>query len=178
MFASKNYLKAGLFSLCIFIAGCGAYQPREIVPDQIRSIRIKQFDNKTDQMDFSEKLTEEVTTQFMREGRLTVENTENADSVLEGSIHEYKKIPISYDENFITEEYRLTMIVNLAYYDMEEEVKLWEEKREDHTGGIETSVTYYVGESQGITETEDEAWERLIERAAEKILNRTLYGWQ
>ncbi len=166
-----------LLMLTLYV-GCGVYQPIEIVPDRIRTVRIKQFDNRTDQIDFSEKLTEEVTNQFIREGRLTVKNTEDADSVLEGTISEYKKIPISYDANFITEEYRLIMIVNLVFYDMQERVKLWEEKREDYSGGIETSVTYYVGDTRGITETEDEAWERLIERASEKILNRTLYGWQ
>ncbi|MGM0441654.1 MAG: LptE family protein [Elusimicrobiota bacterium] len=174
----KKFFQFGFFLLFMGVTGCGAYQPMEIVPDSIQSIRIKQFKNETDQIDFSEKLTEEVTDQFIREGRLTVKNSDNADSILEGTIYEYKKIPISYDENFITEEYRLTMIVNLTYYDMQREVKLWEEKREDYSGGIETSVTYYVGDTEGITETEDEAWERLIERASEKILNRTLYGWE
>jgi hypothetical protein len=165
----------------VFAAGCGVYEPIGIIPDEIRDVRIEQFENKTSQTDISEDLTEEVINNFIKDGRLTVVSRSDADSRLKGAIVEYRKIPVSYDANFIVNEYRLVMVVNLWYYDLVNEVKLWEEVRRDPasgTGGIEARVRYYVGEEMGVTETEEEARQRLIKDAADRITRRTLHGWE
>jgi len=62
--------------IAIILAGmisCGVYQPIEIVPDHVRTIRINPVKNETQQIDLSSDLTEEVTNEFIREGRLTVD---------------------------------------------------------------------------------------------------------
>ncbi|MFW6172260.1 MAG: LptE family protein [Elusimicrobiota bacterium] len=164
--------------LQLMIIGCGVYEPMEIVPDHIQTIRIVPFKNETQEMGLSSELTEEVINEFIKDGRLTVVNSDKADSILKGTIIEYTKIPISYDENFIATEFKLNMIINLSYYDNIEKLKLWEDKREGFDGGIENWVKYYVQQNAEFVETEEEAIQRLVEDTADKILHRTVYGWE
>jgi outer membrane lipopolysaccharide assembly protein LptE/RlpB len=172
---TKKYLLA-VFGL--LLCGCGVYEPIEIVPDHIQTIRIEPFENNTQQIGLIADLTEELVNEFIKEGRLTVVSAPDADSTLKGTIVEYSKIPLSYDENFVVQEYKLTMIVNLKYYDNIQKVRLWEYTREDLLGGIEVWVKYYVGPDSAIPETEEEARDRLVEDVAEKILQRVVYGWE
>lgn len=167
-----------IFIVSFLFSGCGVYEPIEIVPDHIRTIQILPFKNKTQQIRLGTDLYEEVTNEFIKEGRLTVLSTNDADSSLETSIIEYSKIPIAYDENFIAQEYKLKMILNLKFNDHINRVKLWEDVREDLSGGIETSIKYYVGQEEEFAETEEEAKQRLIQDAAKQILQRTIYGWE
>ncbi|MFH1415027.1 MAG: LptE family protein [Elusimicrobiota bacterium] len=161
-----------------FFSGCGVYNPIEVVPDHIRTLNIKTFRNETQQIELTSALTEKVTDEFVREGRLTVVNTKESDSSLEGTIINYSKAPLGYDENFVAQQYMITLIVNIRFYDHINGVRLWEDIREDHTGGIETSVTYDVRPDAPFIETEEEARQRLLEDTAKKILHRTIYGWE
>ena len=172
---------AGLFILTFIASGCAVvslYEAVEVVPDNIRNVYIEPVRNETQQVSLSIDLTEKIIDEFIKEGRLTVVGPEEADSTLRTTIIEYSKIPIAYDENFITEEYKLTIIVDLRYYDNIKKVKIFEEVRQDLLGGIEVWVKYYVGKDIELVETEEEARERLIEDVAKEILRRTVYGWR
>ncbi|MBN2406873.1 MAG: hypothetical protein JXJ19_04175 [Elusimicrobia bacterium] len=174
----KNYIKKYiLVSLFFMIAGCSVYEPIGIVPDHIQTVRIEPFRNQTQQVRLSTDLTDLVVDKFIKEGRLSVVDTQNADSTLIGTIIEYTKMPIAYDENFVAQEYQLTMIVNLKYNDNIQKLKMWEDKKEGLSGGMEAWVKYYVGQDPVIAETEEEARQRLLEDLSTKILHRTLYGW-
>ncbi len=161
-----------------FISGCGVYEPIEVVPDYIRTLYIKPVKNETQQIGLSSALTQEVINEFVKEGRLTVVGSENSDSSLEATIVEYSKLPIAYNEHLIAQEYKLTMIVNLKFYDHVKKLKLWEDIRMELSGGIESNLKYYVGQEVEFAETEEEARQRLIEDIAGKILHRTVYGWE
>jgi len=174
----KKIKNSIIVSILFAVSGCGVYEPIQVIPDYIRTIYIEPVKNETQQIGIGSDLTEELINEFVKEGRLTVTNSENADSVLRTTAYEYSKIPISYDENFVVEEYKLSMIINLKYFDNIKKVKLWEDIRNDLHGGIEVWVKYYVGQESGFAETEEEARQRLIEEAAEKILHRTVYGWE
>ncbi|MEA3506014.1 MAG: LPS assembly lipoprotein LptE, partial [Elusimicrobiota bacterium] len=80
----KNFkIKFWVLSLAALVAaGCGVYEPIGIIPDEIRNIRIEQFENKTSQTDIAEDLTEEVIDNFIKEGRLSVVSRHDADSRL------------------------------------------------------------------------------------------------
>ncbi len=172
----SKFLK--LIALVFFSAACAVYEPVEIVPDHIRTIYIEPFENDTQQLRLGAHLTRELTNDFIRDGRFSVSGRSGADSILSGTIVEYKKIPISFDENFIAEEYSLSMIVNLSFLDNIEKVTLWEEKWDELKGGLETRVRYYVGTDRAFTETEEDARERLIEEMSDAIVRRTVYGWK
>ncbi len=154
------------------------YEPVEIVPDHIRNVRVVPVRNQTSQIGISTDMTEQIEEEFIREGRLRVTDSRDADSALYTTVVRYNKIPVSYDENFIVEEYQLSMVVELVFVDNIKELRLWEEKRKDHRGGIEASVIYNVSHDRGYTETEEEARQRLIKEIARRILQRTIYGWE
>jgi outer membrane lipopolysaccharide assembly protein LptE/RlpB len=174
----KNLLKnILLITAVMFFAGCGVYEPIEVIPDHIQTVRIQPIRNETQQIELTSDLKEEVINEFIKEGRLTVVSNEDSDSVLDITILDYSKMPIDYDENFVAQEYKLTMIINLKFYDNINQVKLWEDVRNDLTGGIEAWVTYFVGTDTEFAETEEEARTRLIQDVSKKILHRTVYGW-
>ncbi|MGM0568277.1 MAG: LptE family protein [Elusimicrobiota bacterium] len=162
----------------VITAGCAVYEPVEIVPDHIRNIYIAPFENESHQLGLSEELTSQVTNDFIRNGRFSVVSREDADSILRGSIVEYKRIPISFDENFIAEEYSLSMAVDLSFTDRIEKQVLWKEEWDELKGGIEARVRYYVGSDRAFTESEESARERLIEEMSDIIVRRTVYGWK
>ncbi len=165
--------------MCAFLcaAGCGVYEPVEIIPDHLQSIRIEPVRNETSQIGISSDLTQELIDEFIREGRFTVTSSPDADAILYTTVASYSQIPLSYDENFVVQEYKIAMVANLRFIDNVEKLTLWQEKREGFSGGIEAWVNYSVSPEVGITETEEEARERLIENLAQRILQRTVYGW-
>ena len=166
-----------IITLSSILLGCGVYEPIDIIPDHLQTVRIEPVNNETAQIGISTELTRELIDEFIKEGRFTVTSARDADSVLYTTVAEYSQIPISYDENFVVQEYKLTVIANLEFVDNIERVRLWEEQRKGFTGGIEAWVNYSVSPETGFVETEEEARQRLIRDLAQRILHRTVYGW-
>jgi len=170
----KILLGAGLL---LTYSGCGVYEPVEILPDHLRSLRVDPVSNETSRIGLGQDLTQQLIDDFVREGRFNVTGSENADAILFTTIAEYSRIPIAYDENFVAQEYKITMIVNLQFVDNIEKVRLFDESREGLLGGIEAWVNYNASPDMGFVETEEEAQERLIREISEQIIQRTIYGW-
>lgn len=166
-----------LGALLLPLTGCGVYEPIEILPDHLRSIRIDTVRNETSQVSLGRDLTQQLIDDFVREGRFNVTASEDADAILFTTIAEYSIIPIAYDENFVAQEYKLTMIVNLQFVDNIERVRIFDDRREGLSGGLEAWVNYNASPDMGFVETEEEARERLIRDLSERILQRTIYGW-
>lgn len=164
------------------LAGC-AYTPLEVLPDHIHSIAVPTFKNLTSRYGIEEKLTQKVIEEFIRDGRLNIASPESAHSLLQGEIVLYVRTPLSYDQNDVVEQYAIRVLVNMTYHDLVDNKILWTEKREqingNLVGGIEDEVRYYVSARRGeAVESEDEAQDRLVERLAEDIMKRTVYGWR
>jgi len=161
--------------------GC-AYTPVEILPKHIKTVAVPTFVNRTAHYGIETKLTDAVIEEFIRDGHLSVVKKEGADALLTGEIVTYVLEPLSYDATEVVEQYKLWVVVNLAFRDLTTGQVLWEEKREsiegNLIGGIEGDVRYYVTPRAGRTvETEEEAQERLVVELADHIVRRTVYGW-
>ncbi|NLB34749.1 MAG: LptE family protein [Elusimicrobia bacterium] len=171
---AKILIGAGLILSAL---GCGAYEPVEILPDHLRSLRVNSVSNETSQIGLGQDLTQQLIDDFVREGRFKVTGSDDADAILFTTIADYSKIPISYDENFVAQEYKITMVVNLQFVDNIDRVRIFDESRKGLVGGIETWVNYNASPDLGFVETEEEAKERLIREISERIIQRTIYGW-
>ena len=176
-----------LVTLCM-AQGC-LYTPQTsggdiILPDRIKTIAVPTLDNKTAYYGINEDLTKAVIEEFIRNGRLTVTDIKDANAVLKGEIVKYLLVPVSYDENDVVEQKKLKIIVNLEFRDSSTDEILWEEKWTEspagtEIGGIVEEVRFFVTDKGGteIVETEEDARKRIVERLAEDIVRRTIYGW-
>jgi outer membrane lipopolysaccharide assembly protein LptE/RlpB len=168
LFARPSKILSLVLSLVIFLSGC-AYTLKTILPEHIKKIAIPTFKNKTFHYGLEETLTDVAIREFIVDGRLRVGRKETADALLSGEITHYNREPLSYDNENIVEEYKIRILVDVAFRDLTTGEVLWKEKE------MEGEATYSVRIEP--IETEQEGLERAIEELARKIVSRAIEGW-
>src|SRR4030088_3224458 len=83
--------------------------------------------NHTQQYGLEDKLTLAVQSEFNRDGRYQITSEDQADGVLIGDITKYILEPLTYDANHVPTQYKLWILVNLAFYDKIKSQTLWTE---------------------------------------------------
>ena len=106
--------------------GCVGYRLGSMLPNDIRTVHIPTFVNKTDEPFLAALTTQAAIREFQNDGSLKVAPLEDADSVLEVTIREYSISPLRYDVSKATQanEYRihLTAHVTLIRTDTDEAI--------------------------------------------------------
>ncbi len=168
----RKFVAANLALAIMFAAvlSCGPYTFNPNLPGHIKSVAIPLFKNpRTYKYGAERILTDAVIDEFVADGSLDVADENVADSKLQVEIVNYKKEPLSYDVQEVVKEYNLAVVVSATFTDLTNNQVLWQEP------SMYESVPYYAVGSNA--ETEDEALERLAEKLARKVVNRTLQGW-
>lgn len=187
----KNlFLVIPLFSLlCLLFltAGCG-YSTRSMLSGKYRTIYIAPFLNKVDitQEAYSAnkyriyrpmletEITKKVINRYLFDGNLKPIKEEQANLALKGELVEYRKDPLSYDNNNenVT-EYRINIYVNLSLWDTQENKLLWQENR--FNGNFSFFTSFASGNA--VVVSEDTAVTNAIEDLARRIVERTVEQW-
>ena len=169
-----------LFSLCavfgVSLMSCvSVYDPApQILPEHIRKVYVRPFINNTNQFGIDAKFTVAVADEIMRDGRLSLVNTESeADGVLTATIKKYILQPLTYDANMIVEQYKMWVIVSVSLIDRENNVTLW---TEPNLEGIQIYLDATKG-SMGEGMTEEEAREIIWEKLSRDMVKRTVKGF-
>jgi len=174
----RKEMKKILFNIChwslvVMCLSCAAYTPTpQILPPHIRKIAIPTFENNTINYGIEEKFTLRVVEEFLRDGRLEITKSEDADAILKGEITRYVLEPLTYTADFVVEEYKLWVILDIALYEKDKEEPLWEEKNLE---GIYRFFAPTVNKPGALTE--EQAREVLWDYLARDILRRTIYGF-
>ena len=168
----KRYYLYFSVVLVIFVFGCGYTPAPSVLPENIRKISVRQFVDKTGHLLISRKLTDEVVKEFLQDRRVGVVNLDLADAVLLGEISKYILQPLSFDENYIAQEYKLWVWVNIGLKDAATNKMLWVEKR------MTAETEYFVvARGGGSSLTESEAQNIVVKSLAKDIVKRTIDGW-
>lgn len=157
----------------LFLSGCASpYTPApQILPTHIRKVYIRPFVNSTPQYGLEEKLTLRVVDEFIRDGRLTVVNSEaEADGIVAGEINRYILQPLTYDANLVTEQYKVWVLLNVNFIDRANNVTLWSEPNME---GIQ--IFYDATRPGGMTE--EEVRQMLWDNISRDIVTRTIQGF-
>jgi hypothetical protein len=162
-----------LFFGLLLIGGCSApYTPApQMLPSHIKKVFISPIINSTTQYGLEEKLKLAITDEFTRDGRLELVNDEsqaNAKLVIE--ISRYVLEPITYDQNLVTQQYKLWILLNAYFVDKVDDVTLW---KEPNLEGIQ--IFYNSTLPNGMTE--DEARELIWDKLSRDIVKRTMEGY-
>jgi hypothetical protein len=162
--------------------GCG-YTTRPGLASYLRTVYVKPFENTIDitaltttsdrfpvyRHGMETNLTQAVINRFQFTGLLRPAPAAQADAILEGELVEFRRDPLRYSDNSEVEEWRLSLVVNLQFYDTHTKTLLWEE------GGFVGDTTYFaIGTN---AESETAALSRANEDLARRIVERTVESW-
>jgi outer membrane lipopolysaccharide assembly protein LptE/RlpB len=116
---------AAVLALAVTLAGCG-YSLRGTLPDDIRTVGVPIFKNRTPQPAIEAIVTRAILDAFASQGRLRVARPEVADAVLEGEIVAYDIASIAFDSRANVQQYRLVLTLNLRMLDRRRDTVLFQ----------------------------------------------------
>jgi len=157
------------------ITGCSKYYYNpapQIIPQYITKLAVRPFANHTKQYGIEDKLTLAVQNIFNQDGRYRITTEEQADGVLIGDITKYILEPLAFDSNNVPSQYKLWILVNVAFYDKVKNQTLWVEP---NLGNPITYPSASSGQPGGLTESE--AQQQIWNQLAVDISTRTFEGF-
>jgi len=149
--------------------------PNVNLPAGIATISVPVFVNKSPVFNIEQYITQKTIDGFIADGKLSVVDEEKADAVLKCRIKEkdYIITPIRFDVNQVPQEYRLRIYVDVYFFDNKAQRLLWKDE-----GRIWEETTYFVTNNLGMpVEDETIGRNRVMDKLAEKIVRRVIYGW-
>jgi outer membrane lipopolysaccharide assembly protein LptE/RlpB len=133
--------------LAPLLAGCGYHlvgTSASALPEKLHKLYVAPFVNQTVRAELDQRLTEEVTQEWVRRGRFQlVSSPEEADAILSGTVSSAFVSPVQFDQQGRATEYQLTVTADVQFVDRtgEKPVVLWRDPRFSRT------VSYPVGAS-------------------------------
>ena len=164
----------GAFLIFLVLTGCGYHTAGPVMlPAGTETISIPVFRNQTFEPILENAVTFAVKQEFLGNGRLTVvNNPQEADLILNGTIVSYGLTPLSFDRTrSVVMEYRVRIRVSVTLEDGRTRKVLWQDP------SMETEADYRVQPDTSATRVaQDRAIEQAGRRFAENVLNRVLEG--
>jgi hypothetical protein len=105
-------------------SGCG-YSFRGTLPPHIRTVGVPIFVNRTAMPTAAALITRAVVQAFSTNGRLTVVNPSEADSILEGEVIGYLVAPTAFDSRVNVRTLRVYVTLNVLFRDVKRNVILF-----------------------------------------------------
>jgi hypothetical protein len=169
-------------SLCaafVFSSCASIYDPApQILPEHIKNVYVRPFINNTNQFGLEAKFMNAVTDEILRDGRLSLVNTEaEANGILTATIKKYILQPLTYDVNMVAEQYKLWIIVSVSFIDRENDVTLWTEPNIEGIQIYKDITNRNTDVSMGEGMTEEEARAVVWEKVSRDIVKRTIKGF-
>jgi len=171
-------------SLCVAglalagVAGCGYHlvgTGSTTLPAHLKSLYVAPFVNQTVRAELDQRVTEEVTQEWVRRGRFQlVSSVEQADAVVSGTIVAASTAPVRFDEQGRVTQYQLTVAADVQIVDrtVEPPRTLWRDKRFTRTVSYEVDVS-----AQDYFDREIEAMERVARDFARGLVVTILEGF-
>ncbi len=119
-----------LIALSGALSGCGYHVAGKggSMPGGITTISIPFFQNNTKRPDVETVLTTAIVDEFINTASLQVVKSGEGEATLIGSVTSYTLTAVSFDSTDVTQEYRLSVAVDLKLVRGSDERALWERK--------------------------------------------------
>jgi len=147
----------------IFISCCG-YSTQSLLPSHLKTIHIAPVENSTLRPLLGEDLGDRLTLQFSKGGRLRVVSESSADLVLNITVTSYSRQAAVYDNERNVQKWIYSLSYRGECRDMVKNSLLWQQN---------AVVTKVIDSDVD----EDESIAKLIDRAAEEIVRKTMIAW-
>jgi hypothetical protein len=151
-----------LFAFYFSIISCCGYTTRSLLPDYIRKVHVKIFENQTVKAGLDEIATNTVIESFRSGSSLRIVDEKSADIIIEGKISSFSKDPYTYTSNQTIIEYKITVKFSVRCIDNVKNEIFWE-------GDISDWSTYTTDEDKGITGA--------VQKTADRLVTTILTNW-
>ena len=169
-------------ALVVSAGGCG-YTTSSLLPPELNSIHVNNFQNKIDptrevsdqRMSYTYRpgmdtqITRAVIDGFIFDRRLDIKSSEKAVLILDGELIDYKLYPLSYNRGGDVEEFRIEVIVNMSLRNRRTGELLWVEN--NFSGQTDYKV---VGPN---AQTEEQAIQAAVKDLAQRVVERVVENW-
>lgn len=160
-----------LFCLTLLFSGCGIYSfTGTSIASNIETFQVNYFQNTAALVEPGIERDFKIALEDLIQNQTNLSLvTSNGDLVYEGEITEYRISPTTAQANSTAAQNRLTISVNLRFYDKNEPEEEFEQR---------FSFFYdYEGSAQLVGAQKDTAHEEIFERLTQDIFNATLAKW-
>ena len=162
-------------------AGCG-YSHKSLLPSDVRTIYVAPVKNTIDLTgEIGEKqrfrvtrpgvevdVTNAIRNRFIFDGTLKVVSEEKADAVLEAKLTDYRRDALRYSDNDDVQEYRLSVVLDVAVYRAKDRKVLWR-------GSTAGDTSFFLSGAHALSE--DEAVVKAVEDVAQRVVEKTIELW-
>ncbi|HDY69180.1 MAG: hypothetical protein JYX80_07510 [Candidatus Scalindua sediminis] len=164
----KTLLKLimGFVLVVALMCGCG-YSTRSLINRDISSIHIPIFENDTFRRGIEFDLTKAVKDEIMSKTNLRIASKDNADTILHGTVKEFKEGIITHGFRDSIVEARVTLFVDITLVDRRTGRTLIDK------GGINQAIEYIVRRGETLESASDEG----VVDLAETIVNLLAEKW-
>jgi len=147
-------------SLTLAFVGCG-YKisgSGKYLPDNIKTIAIPDFENKTTKAEAEQFVTFAIRDEFIKRSSMKlVDQTYEADAVLEGKIIKFTVKPLSYSYLGSTNQYTVRIILNIKLINLKDNTIIYSNKNISFTEDYEIeSGDFFSQESIAIRKISEE----------------------
>jgi len=149
--------------LLLVFSGC-TYSFNPSLYSHIRSIAIPVFENETVKYGLAEPFTNKLIEAFMEDGSLSIQSEKEADSILNGKIVKYEKLPLIYDEYERVSSLKVVIRIEAQFVDRVRDRILWTREFEDWGR--------YAAD-----EDEEKGIEETIEKLKNRIVGEIIEAW-
>ena len=158
-------------ALLWLVAGCGYTASPALLPPHLKTVAIPVFENGTPEVQIEQDITNAVILKFVQDNHLKVVDERSATSVIRGRVTQYKNSVFGFTNNASSNEYRVTVAVDVTFKDLVKNRELW-------SGEIVKTANYYVQDVPGqAAQTELDGRKDAISKIADEILSRSVEGW-
>lgn len=158
----------------VALCGCG-YRlagSNSFLPETVRAIEIKPFENRTTRPEIEQRVTEEVARELSRRGRYrVVTDRSSADALLEGAITSYRTSPVAFDAEGRASRVEAVVIVSATLRDLSTDGVLWNQE------GLVFREQFDIQEAGEFIDNEDIALDVIARGAAGALITSILEGF-
>ncbi len=163
----KRTLRLAWIPALLVLSGCYSFTATTL-PSHIKSVVIEEVDNRTLDPVLANRLRDGVQTLFRRNaGKVRIVN-ENGDADFAMTLLSYSNRPDNFSSSAEVETYRVTLRVDVTFYDNVQRKVIYEGK------GLSADGVYDVQKNES---EERHGQERAIEKLQELIITNALAKW-
>lgn len=112
----KRFARLSFLLMAVLLTGCSTYQLGSMLPEDIKTVYVPTFVNKTTEPLIENEATQAAIREIQKDGSLKVVRSEQeADTILTVTMTDYSLTPLKFDRDLNTtaDQYRMTLTVQI-----------------------------------------------------------------
>lgn len=143
-----------------------------VLPEEIRTVAVRSFENRTNRPEIDQRVTEEVAREFAkRSRRKIVTDPGAADAVMEGAILQFETRPVQFNESGRATRVETVVVLAATLRETETDEVLWSQ------GRLLFREQYEVADDRDLAAEEGLALDDIARGAAQTLVSSVVEGF-